>query len=96
MTAPGLLARLSAATEGNRELSAEQLEELDALRLTNDAIGGPSFLRRSFYRDPVVGPLVRCGFIAWGQPPEGFRPSQYAGVTITDKGRAALRARGIT
>ena len=72
------------------DLTAEQLEELDALAETNSAINGPSFLMRHFYRDPMIGPLVRHGYIAWGPPPDGFDPKRFAGTTITDKGREAL------
>lgn len=70
-----------------------QLDELDALREVNDVLHGPGFLCRSYYRDPVIGPLVRHGLIAWGAPPAGLEPRRFAGTTITDAGRTALAAR---
>jgi len=73
-----------------KPLTAEQIEELRATALANDALGGPSFLVRSYYRDPVIGPLIRRGLIAWGEPPKGMTRSLVAGTTVTEKGRALL------
>jgi hypothetical protein len=73
-------------------LTDEQIEELDALAWVNDTLKGPSFLMRKYYRDPVVGPLVRHGLISWGPAPTGFDTRIFAGTTITDAGRAALAA----
>jgi hypothetical protein len=34
---------------------------------------------------------VRKGLVAWGDPPKGFTKKRFAGIEITEKGRALLR-----
>ena len=71
-------------------LTDEQREELAALQATVATLGHPSFLHlshREFYQ-----PLIDAGLVEWGTPPGDFDPKHFAGVTITDAGRAALAA----
>lgn len=72
------------------DLTTEQITELDALQETNAALGGPSFLLRFYYDDPIIGPLIQHGYIKWGDPPKGFSKRHFAGTTITNKGRSLL------
>lgn len=76
-----------------RKLTAEELEELDALAQINDVLKGPSFIMRNHWHS-LYQPLVRRGFVKWGPPPKGFNPRKFAGTTITDAGRAALSRAG--
>lgn len=71
-------------------LSPEDIEELSALKKMNDITGGPSFLMRSHWKDRY-GRLVRWGLVIWGDPPEGFDRRKFAGTTITEAGREAVR-----
>lgn len=74
------------------QFTDQQLREFDAVRRTTDALKGePSFLLRSYYRDPDIGPLVRRGLISWERHPVMSR--NFAAIRITDKGRAVLAKR---
>lgn len=75
-----------------RKLSAADFEELDALREMNDAVKGPSFLMRKHWHETGYRRFARAGLVKWGDPPKGFTRKIFAGVTITDAGRAALAA----
>lgn len=70
-------------------LTDEQREELDALRKTNDAIGGPSFIHKSHWRG-MYQPLVQRGLVRWGPHPE-MGPS-FRATEITKAGRTVLSA----
>ncbi|MCG8271618.1 hypothetical protein MIC97_08895 [Aquamicrobium sp. NLF2-7] len=71
------------------KLTEAQREELFALKETNDLVG-PSFLMRHHWHESGYQTLVRRGLVVWGDPPEGFDKRMFAGVEITEAGRAAL------
>ena len=70
-------------------LSAEQLEELGALKRVNDALGHRSFIMRNHWRNGYAA-LVRGGYVRWCDPPPGFDKKRFAGIIILPKGRRAL------
>ncbi len=74
-----------------RKLTAEHIEELDALAAINLAIGGPTFISRCQWV-PMYRALVRKGLVKWGDPPSGFTKTRFAGAEITQIG---LRVRDL-
>lgn len=72
------------------KLTEAQREELFALKETNDVVG-QSFLMRRHWHESGYRTLVRRGLVSWGDPPKGVNKHMFAGVEITDAGRAALR-----
>lgn len=75
----------------HKALTTAEREELFALAEANDLMGGPSFLLRRHWHESGYGSLVRRGLVDWGLPPSGFS-GDFAGVSITPAGRAALSA----
>lgn len=71
-------------------LTDEERAELSALAHVNDIMKGPSFLLRGHWRWSGYGRFVRNGLVLWGDPPDGFDRRQFAGTTITDKGRELI------
>lgn len=72
------------------QLSADQINELAALRDTNDATGHKSFIARFHWHESGYQKLVRAGLVNWTDPDQPFDPRRYAGTEITAKGRALL------
>lgn len=78
------------------KLTPEHLEELDALKETNEALNGPSFIARHHWHESDYRLLVRRGLVQWGDPPSGFDKRRFAGTLITPAGLSALRSMGET
>lgn len=78
-------------------LTAEDIDELEALSEMNRATGKPSFVLRRHWHESNYRSLVQQGLVEWGDPPEGFSWRRWAGATITVLGSltlaAALKAR---
>lgn len=78
-------------------LTIDQREELEAIRLTTQSLGKPTYLNACLHRDPVERSLIRRGLITWrkAEPESGWSRS-FRAVELTDKGRAALADTGET
>ena len=73
------------------QLSADQREELEAIKLTTGVLGMPTHLSKELRHDPVVGPLVDAGLITWGWPdPRTQFTRLMRAVELTPKGRALV------
>jgi hypothetical protein len=62
------------------------------LRDYDDDAVKPAYVARALWRD--YAPLVRLGYVTWGDPPDGIDAEAFAGVTITARGLAALEGKG--
>ncbi len=71
------------------KLTKKEREELSALAHINDVLKGPSFMWRPNWHG-MYKRLVRGGYVHWGDPPAGFDKRDFAGTTVTKKGRAEI------
>lgn len=69
-------------------MTSEQIEELTALKMANDATKGAAFQHMANY--DFYKPLADAELVEIGPPPGRFDPAKFFGVTITQKGRQAL------
>ncbi len=72
-----------------KDLTPAQVATLVTLRDYDDDAVKPAYVARTLWRD--YAPLVRQGFVTWGDPPDWIDPETFAGVEITARGLAALK-----